>query len=311
MGGDAACYTWPREDAMKRLRWLVIALLAGMLVAGCGTRAAEMGRAERSLMSEAAPSAAEAKRSADAAGAGGSSEQPAGASLPAARMVIKTASLSVRVKDVAAASARAIQLTESRGGYVQSSSQSTEGGERADLTLRVPPEGFLPLIGVLERLGTPEATSISGQDVTEEYYDLDARLENLGEVRSRLFDLLKKAVKVADAVEVERELERVGGEINQIKGRMKYLSAMTGLATIDVSLYTDDRPAAAPFVNWALIANGFVVAARWLVRAVFFILQALVVLIPLGAILGAAAFGTIRLVRFLRARRAPTRKRKA
>ena len=55
-------------------------------------------------------------------------------------MVIKTASLSVRVKDVDAAFARAMQLTEASGGYVQSSTQSVEGGQRADLTLRVPPD---------------------------------------------------------------------------------------------------------------------------------------------------------------------------
>lgn len=299
------------EDVMKGLRALGVVLMAGLVLAGCGAAARERDAIGARYLSEepAAPSA-EAKRSADVDSSAGAAAGETAAALPSARMVIKTASLSVRVKDVAGANARAIQLAEAGGGYVQSSSQWEEGGVRADLTIRVPPEGFLPLIGSLERLGQVEAKSISGEDVTEEFYDLDARLENLTEVRSRLFELLDRATKVSDAIEVEQELERVGSEVNRIRGRMKYLQNMTGLATVNLSLYTDEKPAAVPFVNWAMIANGFVVAARWLVRALFFILQALVVAIPLAAIGCAAAYGIIRLLRWWRGRKTPAKARR-
>lgn len=297
---------------MKGLRALSIVLLAGLVLAGCGAAARERVAASGLYLSEeSSASAAEAKRSADAETSAGVRAGETAVTLPSARMVIKTASLSVRVKDVAGANARAIQLAEAGGGYVQSSSQWVEGGERADLTIRVPPEGFLPLIARLEALGQVDAKSISGEDVTEEYYDLDARLENLTEVRRRLFELLDRATKVSDAIEVEQELERVGSEVNQIKGRMKYLQNMTGLATVNLSLYTEEKPAAVPFLNWAMIANGFVVAARWLVQALFFILQALVVAIPLAAIGCAAAYGIIRLLRWWRGRKTPAKTRKA
>jgi hypothetical protein len=298
---------------MKGLRSVSLILLAGLLLAGCGAAARESDGFKRSLVSESAPAEpmAETKRSADAASGAGAIADNAATTLPSTRMVIKTAALSVRVKDVPNANTRAIQLAEAGGGYVQSSSQYEEGGERADLSIRVPPEGFLPLIRSLEALGQVDAKSISGEDVTEEYYDLDARLENLTEVRRRLFELLDRAVKVTDAIEVERELERVGGEVNQIKGRMKYLQNMTGLATVTLSLYTDEKPAAVPFINWAMIGNGFVVAARWLVQAFFFILQALVVAVPLGVIGCAAAYGIIRLLRWMRTRRAPGKARRS
>jgi hypothetical protein len=293
---------------MKGWRVFSIALLAALAfaLAGCGAAAREKADALGGVFLSEAPAAPadEAKRAADADGSGFSTPSTSTFSLPAARMVIKTAALSVRVQDVAAANARAILLAESGGGFVQSSSQWEEGGVRADLTLRVPPQGFLPLMKSLETLGKVEGKSISGEDVTEEYYDLDARLENLGQVRSRLFALLDRAAKVTDAIEVEQQLERVGAEINQIKGRMKYLQNMTGMATINLSLYTDEKPAAEPFINWAMIGGGFVTAARWLVQALFFILQALVVLIPIAAIGGAAAYGILRLVRYLRSRHA-------
>lgn len=237
------------------------------------------------------------------AGAAPASSQLA---LPSERMVIKTAYLTIRVTDVDAAFTRAVQLAETSGGYVQASTQSVTGGKRADLTLRIPPGGFLPLIKALEGLGTEEEKSIQGQDVTEEYYDLQAELSNKEDVQHRLLQLLDRAAKVSDAVEVEQQLERVGSDVNRIKGRMKYLDAMVGLSTVNLTLYSQEKPIPGEFINWSLIGNGFVVAARALVRIFFFILQALVVVIPLGAICGGIAWLVIRR---LRSRNKPTVKK--
>jgi hypothetical protein len=275
------------------------ALAAGLLAACSGSVG---GRAETSRASVPALSAA-----AEAAGQPAPAPAlPSRTALPSQRMVIKTADLSVRVRDINSAFGRAVSLAEAGGGYVQSSSQESSDGEQANLTIRVTPDRFLPLLASLEGLGAVRMKSISGQDVTEEYYDLDAQLGNLNAVRARLLDLLKRATKVADAIEVERELERVGGELNRIEGRMRYLSTMVGLSTINLTLSTEARPAAVPFINWAFVGNGFVVAARYLVQALFFILQALVVVVPIAAIAGAMAYGIWRLVRLLRGR--PVRK---
>jgi hypothetical protein len=235
----------------------------------------------------------------DAAGAA-SSQEPA---LPQSRMVIKTASLSLRVRDVDSAFSKAVQLTEGSGGYVQASTRSAEDGDSAELTLRVPPDQFLPLIKSLDSLGTEETKSIGGQDVTEEYYDLDAELTNKQEVRARLFQLLDRAAKVSDAIQVEEQLERVGADVNRIKGRMKYLTAMVGLSTVTLSIHSEARPSAEEFLNWGMVGHGFVTAARILVQVFFFILQALVVLIPLGAVGGGVAWAVVAIVR--KRRRAP------
>ncbi len=92
----------------------------------------------------------------------------------------------------------------------------------------------------------------------------------------------------------------MGADINRIKGRMKYLTTMVGLSTITLSIHSDARPSAEEFLNWGMVGHGFVVAARNLVQVFFFILQALVVLIPLGAIGGGVAW---RVIVFVRARR--------
>ncbi len=214
-----------------------------------------------------------------------------------ARMVIKTASVSVVVKDVDAAFGRAVQLAEQGGGYVQSSTRSVTGGEIASLTVKLPPDGFLSFIAAVEALGKTESKNISGQDVTEEYFDLEGELENLLQVRSRLFQLLSQAKKVEEAIQVEQELERVGADVNRIKGRMKYLQTMVGMSTVNLTLESEARPVSGDSINWSFIGNGFVVAARILVRILFFILQSLVVLIPLAAIGFGAAWAVIRIRR--------------
>ncbi len=291
---------------------VLVLLAAGLGLAGCSRAAAGAdrmsapSRAEAAL-SEEAPAPMEKSRAADmdAVEKGGPAAPASSSALPStspARMVIKSASLSVRVRDVAAAYAKAVQIAEGRGGFVQASAQYREGGESAELTIRVPPAGFLPLLAALEGLGTTEEKSISGQDVTEEYYDLSADLENQGEVRDRLFQLLRQAKKVEDAIAVEQQLERIGGNINRIKGRMKYLETMVGMSTVTLGLYTEERPAAEPFVNWRMIGHGFFRAAQVLVRSLFVVLQVLVVAVPLLVIAAVIAWGVVLLARLARAR---------
>jgi hypothetical protein len=215
------------EEVMKRMPLVLAAALCVVMLTGCSAGSG------RQAAREAAPSGVDALRSTAPAASteqkvadGNAVAKPAPGdvlNLPGERMVIKSATLLVKVRDVPVAFARAVQLAEGSGGYVQASTQSQEGGERADVTIRVPPHGFLPLITSLEALGTPDSRSITGEDVTQEYYDLDGELQNQMEVRGRLFQLLKQAAKVQDAIAVEEQLERIGANVNRIKGRMKYL----------------------------------------------------------------------------------------
>lgn len=302
---------------MNRTRMLVLVLVGISLLWGCSQGGTAAGAGRRFAMAQesqapAAPPAVQDERAKDAPAqpSGGAATLPTMSStdslsnLPSQRMVIKTASLAVRVRDVPAAFARAVQLAEAGGGYIQSSTQSQEGGDRADVTIRVPPNGFLPLLASLAALGTQTSKTISGEDVTQEYYDLDAELSNQVEVRGRLLQLLRQSVKVTDAIAVEEQLERVGANVNRIKGRMKYLETMTGLCTVNVSLYGEERASSSDgFLNWGLVGHGFWRAAQVLVNVFFVLLQVLVVAIPLAAVGGGAAWGIIRLVRRVRRRR--------
>ncbi|MBD3286654.1 DUF4349 domain-containing protein [candidate division WOR-3 bacterium] len=293
-------------------RWLALVLMVGVVLSisagslGCAKRAEE---AEESMEMEAVldeslpPKAMESQSKARSGEATSLEKDDAPGNIggttsevepPETRMVIKTASLSMRVEDVDAAYSRAVQLTEQHDGYVHSGTFSESEGTRVDMTLKVHPHEFTRLMTNLEGLGDVDYKNISGEDVTEEYYDLQSELKKWMASRERFYDLLKRSGSIEDILMVEVEIERVEGNINRIKGRMKYLEAMVGESTINLTLYSQ-KPST--FVDWNEIGQGFKRAAQILVYAFFGILQALVVLIPIGLIVLLIVFIIIWIVR--------------
>jgi molybdopterin converting factor small subunit len=81
-----------------------------------------------------------------------------------------------------------------------------------------------------------KSESTSGQDVTEQYTDLDAQLRNLQASETQLLKLMDQAGKVADVLAVQQELVKTRGQIEQIMGRMQYLKQSSTLAFIQVTL---------------------------------------------------------------------------
>ena len=85
-------------------------------------------------------------------------------------------------------------------------------------------------------LGTVRSKSFKGEDVTEQYVDGELRLENARKARDRYLELMKQAENVQAALAVEKELERLNGEIELLEGRANKLKHLTDMATISVDL---------------------------------------------------------------------------
>ncbi|MEJ2688829.1 MAG: DUF4349 domain-containing protein [Deltaproteobacteria bacterium] len=150
------------------------------------------------------------------------------------RMLIWKAYLSLEVNDVKEAVGKIATLTEQSGGYVESKSESS--GESAELALRIPVQLFRGAIASLEELGTVKHRSIQGEDITEQYIDVEARLKNKIALRDRLKQLLEKATAVKDILAIEAELNRVQSDIDSMEGKIKSLKGQVDLATVHVSL---------------------------------------------------------------------------
>lgn len=172
-----------------------------------------------------APAASAAEQPAETAGV----EQTASVPASPDRLIVYNATLRVVVQDVAG-SLEALKAMASRWkGYMQGMTQDS-------IVLRIPSDRFQEAIGAVEKLGEVTAREVQGQDVTEEMLDLDIRLRNAQDLRDRLLKLLEKGEKVEDLLKVETELGRVTEQIEQIKGRIKYLTHSVGYSTISVHL---------------------------------------------------------------------------
>jgi len=203
----------------------------------------------------------------------------------AERKIIQSASLSIEVEDFQTSSDAVIKIVERSDGFVSDSySYVTDTGrKKGDITLRVPADEFLLVITEIEQIGDVKSKHISGEDVTEEYIDLTARLNNSERQEKRLLEILDMAEDVKDVLEVERELARVRGEIEWLTGRMKYLENRVELATISVSLYEPEPITHSWGIRDAFRAafEGFVSVIRGLIILVGYALP-LLILVGLG-----------------------------
>lgn len=216
--------------------------------------------------------------------------------ISAGRMVVYTAYMGLKVDDIDASLEQIKLLSVMHGGYV--SSVNTKD-ERGSVSLRVPQSRFHDAIADLEELGEVSTRDLMGEDVTEEYVDLEAQLVSLRHQESRLFEIMEMGTTVDSVLKVERELERVRSRIESIQGRIKYLDSRVKLSTITVNLselevIEEITKAWFPSVDWSVpVRTGLGVlltAAQGMVTMV----------IILGPFL-ALGYGGVRLFRWYRA----------
>lgn len=161
------------------------------------------------------------------------------AAIPSERKVITTASISMEVESLDEAYKSLTEIANRSGGYVSGSNYDVgyDNVKSGSITLRIPQKGYESVIASIRALGEVESENTSGNDVTEEYVDLKARLSNKKKVEERFTEILDRAITIADILKVEREIASVREEIERMTGRINYLENMTSLATITVSLH--------------------------------------------------------------------------
>lgn len=160
------------------------------------------------------------------------------------RKIIRNADLTLEA-DVPEESLQKITaIAESRGGFViesQASSSSSDVTKRdiVTLTVRVPAEKFTESLEEIRKVSNRVVLeNIKGQDVTEEFVDVEARLKTKKALEEQFLEIMKQSKTVADTLNVQKELATVRGEIEQIEGRKRFLENQTSLSTIKIRLQT-------------------------------------------------------------------------
>lgn len=293
---------------MNRKRYALLAtlLLTGLLIA-CGSAATPGADYEK--MAAPAPSPAPARQP--------SSEMDYAGNLspaqPIERMVISTAQLTIIVEDVEVTLPQVNELVRRMEGYIVQSSSYRTYSDRlaATVTLRVPAARFEEALVQLRALaGKVQSETLSGEDVTDQYVNLEARLKALEATETELLALLSEVRQSAGNAEekaqailsIYNQLTNVRTQIEQIQGQMNYLSQMAAMATITVELQPREPEITQPVVEEGYDPSRTLSrAARSLVQVLQGLLNALIwfviVLLPILVIFAAPIVLIVWLVR--------------
>ncbi len=233
----------------KRILLAVAALTCGIVLTGCsGSTSNEISGTQSSAFSGFAASdyvrsnynaAEESEVSYDSADGGSGSANPA---VNDESKKIYTGTIDMETTAFSSVYSSIREAAESSGAWLESDSSGTSGigGARyASLTIRVPADQFDGLMEGLEGLENVTVTSksISAEDVSEEYYDIEGRLENAEAKLKNLQKLSEEAENVQDLITIEDSISDVQYTIEYLQGQINHYDSQISYSYIYVSLY--------------------------------------------------------------------------
>lgn len=206
--------------------------------------------------------------------------------------IIKTASLTIEVNDVPGSVEVLKNLAAQRGGYISSTNVQKNYNDRltGSVILRVPAVEFENTLTGIKAIGTVKSASTQGQDVTEEYVDLQAQKTSYQNQLAQYNEIMKKAVKVDDVITVQQQIDRVQTQLNRLEGRIRYLDSRIDLSTITVSLQEPEPVGGDTGHNFVSTINEGISGFFGMIDAVIIIFFTLLPLI----IIGGAGYGVYR-----------------
>ncbi|MGW0767319.1 DUF4349 domain-containing protein [Streptomyces sp. NPDC002676] len=253
---------------------------AGSIAQNGGQRAGDYGAAD----------------GAKAAGGKAAGGRPGTAPKLTPNAIIRTASLTIQVKDVPKALDEARTTAESAGGYVgdETTDRDAEGHEHTRVVLRVPTEKYDTVLTGLQGTGKLVERTAKAVDVTDQVVDVDSRVKSQRASVARIRALMARADKLSDVVSLEGELSSREADLESLLAQQASLKDRTSLATITLSLSeTPVRKAAAKDDS-----PGFVdaLSGGWHV----FVTMLLWIALALGAVLPFAALAALLALVWLR-----------
>jgi anti-sigma factor RsiW len=167
------------------------------------------------------------------------------------RKLIRNAEVELEIVSFDDAVQKITALANEERGYVATSSSEKQanGKLKGEIVVKVLPENLDHFLQKVRALGDLKNQTLGTEDVTKAYFDTDARLKNARVMEQRLIEMLKtKTGKVADLLQVEKELGRVREEIEKMQGELKYWDSQVQFATVTISLSEKDMEEPAAFL---------------------------------------------------------------
>ena len=204
------------------------------------------------------------------------------------RKIIRNGRISVETDDPLDGQRKITSIAESRGGFVVTTEFKQDGKNSSNqsviIAIRVPAPQFDETIAQIRATGRVLAENVSGQDVTEEFLDLEARLKTQKALEIQFLEIMKQARKVEDALQVQSEIANVRTEIERIEGRRRFLANQAALSTLTVTLSTP-----APVVITATttgfghsVRQAFADGIDFAVEIILALIRLLIMLVPVA-----------------------------
>lgn len=227
---------------MKRMISLLLALVLALVLAGCGASKAAGGASDSMAASE--PEAgywSNNSKSDDSYDEDGYDADGTPASDPASRPVkmIYNGYMEMQTQDFDAAASGIEALVRELGGYFQQSSVSNRGSSSyryGSYTIRIPAAQFEAFFQRAGQLCHVTYTNTTADDVSESYYDTEARLETARIKLERLQQLLAKATSMEDIITIESAISETEWDIENLSGTLRHYDALVDYATVNVEL---------------------------------------------------------------------------
>lgn len=202
----------------------------------------------------------------------------------AEKKIIKNGNLTLKVDSTDEAASKIAEVAKNNSGEVLSSNfyQTASNVKSGAITVKVPVASFEKAFAEIKKVASLVVReSTSGQDVTEEYIDLQAQLKNRQAEEQSFVKILSQAQKIQDVLDVTAELARVRGNIEQLQGRIKYLESQTDMSTISVNLSEDQNITIIDsWRPWQVVKDSFNSLVKSLQGLVDLIIRFFIILLP-------------------------------
>ncbi|MFS8652103.1 MAG: DUF4349 domain-containing protein [Caldibacillus sp.] len=293
---------------MKRVFMLTIMLLFGFFLVACGVSGSE----RQTELEEGGWQVVEP----DHSGSGGSAdsviedradsverdvmeENAVSETSTPDQKIIYTADIHLRVKNLQKTMNEITGEVQRLGGYIVHSNTYTthDDLQQGEVTVRVPQEHFTSFIADVEKMdGEVLSRNVQGQDVTEEYVDLESRLKSLRAQEERLLQFMEQAENTEDLLKISKDLTDVQEKIDSLTGRLRYLENRVEMATVTVRI--EERNVEISGLDkdlntWEKTVDQFKRSIDWLIQGFSWLIILVVGNLPIIALLAIILVGAV------------------